>query len=40
MNAMLTVLLLTLLRILLPLLVLMGIGTYIERRQRAGRGAA
>ena len=36
MNAMMTILLLTILRIVLPLLVLMGIGTYIERRRMPG----
>lgn len=36
MNGMMTVVLLTVLRILLPLLVLMGIGTYIERRRMPG----
>jgi hypothetical protein len=36
MNGMTTILLLTALRIVLPVLVLLGIGTYIERRQSPG----
>ena len=36
MNGMTTILLLTALRIVLPVLLLMGIGTYIERRQSSG----
>jgi hypothetical protein len=36
MNGMTTILLLTALRIVLPVLFLMGIGTYIERRQSSG----
>lgn len=34
MNGTLTILLLTALRIIVPALVLLGIGTYVERRQR------
>jgi len=36
MNGMTTLLLLTALRIVLPVLLLVGIGTYIERRQSTG----
>jgi len=36
MNEMIATLLLTALRIALPVLVLMGIGTYLERRQPPG----
>jgi len=36
MNAMTTLLLLTALRIVLPVVFLVGIGTYIERRQSTG----
>ena len=36
MNAMTTLLLLTALRIVLPVVFLVGIGTYIERRQATG----
>jgi hypothetical protein len=36
MNEMTAILLLTTLRIVLPVLVLMGIGTYVERRRAPG----
>jgi hypothetical protein len=36
MNGLITILLLALLRVGLPVLVLMGIGTYVERRRALG----